>query len=413
MRVLLINNCHYRRGGADVVYLNTGQLLASKGHDIAYFSTISDKNEPTKYSSYFINDVDALKLNFLEQIFKMPRKLYSSEAKGKLIKLLNKFRPDIAHIHLYKGGLTASILPVLRKYKIPTAISLHDYSLICPHNILVDGDDNLCERCLNSTPFNCVIHRCNRKNIFYSGVNYIEYVINNKLFRPEAFFNKFICVCRFNLEKHRNLINIEDKLVHLYNFSPDLENIVPNHEKGDYFLFYGRLKKIKGILSLIDAWKGVSGGLKLKVAGEGNLYLEIEQKIRNEKINNVELLGHKLGDELNNLIKNASFIIVPSECYENNPMTIIEGYSFGKPIIGTKIGGIPEIIEEGKTGFTFEIRDVKKLSSLIEFAGKINSKDYNEMSINARLYAEKHFLAESHYQNLLVIYNEAINQYEK
>lgn len=173
----------------------------------------------------------------------MPRKLYSSEAKGKLIKLLNTFKPDIAHIHLYKGGLTASILPVLRKHKIPTVISLHDYSLICPHNILVDGDDNLCERCLKSTPFNCVIHRCNRKNIFYSGVNYMEYVINNKLFRPESFFDKIICVCRFNLEKHKIKINIKDKLVQLYNFSPDLENIVPNHEKGDYFLSMGDLKR--------------------------------------------------------------------------------------------------------------------------------------------------------------------------
>jgi glycosyltransferase involved in cell wall biosynthesis len=94
-------------------------------------------------------------------------------------------------------------------------------------------------------------------------------------------------------------------------------------------------------------------------------------------------------------------------------MTIIEGYSFGKPVIGTKIGGIPEIIEEGKTGFTFEMRNAKKLTNLIDFAGKIKSKDYSEMSINARLYAENYFSPKSHYQKLLAIYKETIDQYEK
>jgi glycosyltransferase involved in cell wall biosynthesis len=412
MKVLLINNCHYRRGGADVVYLNTGELLSKMGHDVSFFSTNSPKNEPTRYSEYFIDDIDALELSFTRQLLSTPRKLYAFMAKRNIEKLIRDTKPEIAHIHLYKGGLTASILPVLRRNKIPVIITLHDYSLLCPRNIMIDGDDNICEQCLKR-PFNCVIKRCNRKNIFYSTINYIEYEINNKIFRPKKYFDRIICVCRFNLEKHQIKTSIKDKLVCLYNFSMYLQNIVPNHEKGDYFLFYGRLKKIKGILTLIDAWKGVSGDLKLKVAGEGNLSLQIGQQIQNEKIKNVELLGYKLGDELTKLIKNASFIIVPSECYENNPMTIIEGYSFGKPVIGSNIGGIPEIIEEGKTGFTFEMRNSKKLTSLIEFAGKISSQDYIEMSNNARSYAEKHFSPENHYQKLLAIYNETIDHYEK
>jgi glycosyltransferase involved in cell wall biosynthesis len=412
MKVLLINNCHYRRGGADVVYLNTGELLRKMGHEVIYFSTNSPKNESTRFSDYFVNDVDALELNFVKQFFNVPRKLYSFNAKKNLQKLIGDTKPDIAHIHLYKGGLTASILPVLRKNNIPVVITLHDYSLLCPRNILIDGDGKICEKCLKR-PFYCVIKRCNRKNIFYSTINYIEYEINNKIFKPKKYFDRIICVCRFNLEKHKIKTNIKDKLICLYNFSLNLQNIVPNHEKGDYFLFYGRIKKMKGILTLIEAWKGVSGGLKLKVAGEGDLYQQIEEKIQNEKIKNVELLGYKLGDELLKLIKNASFIIVPSECYENNPMTIIEGYSFGKPVIGSNIGGIPEIIEEGKTGFTFEMQNAKKLTSLIQFAGKINSKEYSKMSINARFYAEKHFSPENHYQKLLAIYNEIIDQYEK
>jgi len=413
MKVLLINNCHYRRGGADVVYLNSGKLLESKGHEVAFFSTASPQNEPSRFSEYFVEDIDALKLNFIQQLYRMPRKLYSSMAKKNLGKLIEYIKPDIAHIHLYKGGLTASILPVLKRFKIPTVITLHDYSLLCPRNIFVNGDGNICEKCLNSHPFNCVINRCNRKNIFYSFINYVEYEINNELYKPETYFDKIICVCKFNFDKHMFKIKLRNKLVQLYNFSPDLSHSVPNHVKGNYFLFYGRLKKFKGILTLIEAWKNLSINLELKVVGEGNLFKQIEKSIHDDKMMNVSLLGYKSGEELNDLIKNASYIIVPSEVYENNPMTIIEAYSFGKPVIGSEIGGIPEIIEEGKTGFSFEMGNVQKLVEIIEYAGKLNNADYEILSANARSYAERNFSSDNHYESLMAIYRNTIDMYEK
>lgn len=414
MNILLINNCHYRRGGADVVYLNTGMLLENNGHNVAYFSTISKQNLPTEYSGYFVEDIDALKLNFIKQLLKMPVKLYSTEAKKNLTRLLKSFRPDIVHIHLYKGGLTASILPVLKNFKIPVVLTLHDYSLLCPRNILVDGDGNLCERCVNGSTLNCIIHRCNRKNIFFSIVNYIEFKINNSFFRPEKYFDRIICVCKFNLTKHLSKTNIRHKLVHLYNFSYGLKQINPLNEKGDYYFFYGRLKKIKGILTLIDAWKEISNkSLKLKIAGDGNLYDHIENRIKNESIQNIELLGYKSGNSLEELIRNASFIIVPSECYENNPMTIIEGYSYGKPVIASHIGGIPELIEEGKTGFTFEMGNVKSLKNLIDSASRITADEYRKMSLEARLFVEKYYSQEIHYEKLINIYQETINGYEE
>ncbi|HQG76873.1 MAG TPA: glycosyltransferase [Bacteroidales bacterium] len=414
MKVLLINNCHFRRGGADVVYLNTGMLLEEYGHDVAYFSTNSVHNIHSGYSGYFVDDVDALQLGFLKQLLNMPRKLYSVQAAKNLERLLKDFKPDIAHIHLYKGGLTASILPVLRKFRIPVALTLHDYSLLCPRNIFVDGDGNLCERCLFGTTFNCVIHRCNRKNIFYSTVNYIEYIINNVFFKPEKYFDQIICVCKFNLEKHLTRPKIRERLVLLYNFFYDQKGIVPLHEKGDYYLFYGRLKSIKGVVTLIDAWERLSDkNLKLKIAGDGNLFNYLENRLKNRNITNIELLGHKTGDELEQLIKNSSFVIVPSECYENNPMTIIEGYSFGKPVIATHLGGIPELIEEGKTGFSFEMRNIEGLKNLIEFTSRLSDDEYRTMSLNARQFVEEYYAKEVHYEKLLNIYKETVAGYEK
>ena len=413
MKVLLINNCHYRRGGADVVYLNTGALLSNKGHEVIHFSTNSAKNETNKYSDYFIDDVDALKLSFAGQIFNAPRKLYSFKAKRNLERLISSSKPDIAHLHLYKGGLTASILPVLRRNKIPVVITLHDYSLLCPRNIMLDGDGEICERCLYSHTFNCVLKRCNRKNFFYSTISFIEYEINNKIFRPQKYFDRIICVCKFNYEKHLIETNLKDRLVQIYNFFPEINKIIPDQEKGKYFLYYGRLSNEKGIKTLINAWGELDSKYELKIAGDGNLYKELESEIHNHKEKNIELLGYKKDEELVNLIKKASFVIVPSECYENNPMTIIEAYSMGKPVIGSKVGGIPEILIDKKTGFLFEMRNIVELRSTIEHAFSITSKEYESLSKAARQFADEHFSEELHYIQLLKAYSDAINHYNK
>lgn len=408
LKVLLINNCHYRRGGADVVYLNTGDLLESRGHEIAYFSTRSQYNYSTQYSEYFVRDIDALKLNFVEQLVYMPRKLYSREAQLKLGKVVDDFKPDLAHIHLYKGGLTAAILPVLRKKKVPTVITLHDYSLLCPRNIMIDGDGKICERCLTATRLNCIYHRCNRKNLYYSIVNYIEFVLNNDLFKPRDYFSRIICVSRFNYLKHGNHPLFAERFVHLYNFYPLLSQSNPKTIKGSYFLFYGRLAPEKGVMTLINTWKKLSKDIHLKIIGEGVMSAQIKDEIRVSNLDNIEFLGFRKGEELFSFIRDASFVLVPSEWYENNPLTIVEAYSVGKPVIGSNIGGIPELIIEGKTGFLFEMGNSGALEEKIKTAAKMNDSNYLEMSEAAYRFACDKFSEKDHYRDLLKIYRDVI-----
>lgn len=412
MRVLLVNNCHYRRGGADVVYLNTGELLSRMGHDVSYFSTNSPKNEPTKYSEYFINDVNVLELGFTKQLLSTPRKLYAFEAKRNLGKLIRDTKPDIAHIHLYKLGLTASILPVLRKNRIPVIITLHDYGLLCPRNIMIDGDGNICEKCLYR-PFYCVIKRCNRKNIFYSTINYVEYEINNKIFKPQKYFDRIICVSKFNCQKHSMRPKLRDRLVHIYNFSPEIKTNVPDHKKGEYFLYFGRLSDEKGVKTLVKAWKELDPGYKLKIVGEGKQYQELVKEVRDNKEENIDLMGYKTGEELKGIVRNASFVIVPSEWYENNPMTISEAYSMGKPVIGSNVGGIPEILMDKKTGFLFEMRNAGDLVSKINQAFSLTAGEYELLSKNARQFAEDNFSEETHYMQLIKVYTEVIDDFRK
>ncbi len=409
IKVLMINNCHYRRGGADVVYLNTGDLMESRGHDVAYFSTKSQYNYPSHYSDYFIRDIDALKLNFIEQLMFMPRKLYSWEANRNLKKVIDHFEPDLAHVHLYKGGLTAAILMVLRKKKIPTVITLHDYSLLCPRNIMIDGAGKICERCLTATRLNCIYHRCNRKNLYYSIVNYLEFVLNNDIFKPKNYFNRIICVSKFNYLKHSSHPLFRDRFLHLYNFYPLLSQSNPNTEKGSYFLFYGRLAPEKGVMTLINTWKRLGKEVKLKIIGEGVMSVPIKDELKKSNLTNIEFLGFRKGDELFGYIRKASFILVPSEWYENNPLTIIEAYSSGKPVIGSNIGGIPELILEGRTGYLFSMGDSAELEEKINKAVNLSDKEYLAMSETAYGFACDKFSEKTHYHELLNIYKEVVN----
>jgi glycosyltransferase involved in cell wall biosynthesis len=408
-KILMINNCHYRRGGADVVYLNTGDLMESHGHDVAYFSTKSQYNYPSPYSEFFVRDIDALKLNFIEQLLFMPRKLYSWEANRKLKKVIDHFEPDLAHIHLYKGGLTAAILPVLRRKNIPTVITLHDYSLLCPRNIMIDGKGKICERCLTMTRLNCIYHRCNRKNLYYSIVNYLEFVLNNDIFKPKNYFNRIICVSKFNYLKHSSHPLFRERFLHLYNFYPLLSQSNPKTVKGSYFLFYGRLAPEKGVMTLINTWKRLGEEVQLKIIGEGVMSAMIKDEIKNNNLTNIEFLGFRKGEELFSYIRNASFVLVPSEWYENNPLTIVEAYSSGKPVIGSNIGGIPELIIEEKTGYLFSMGDSMELEAKINKAMQLTEGDYLEMSETAYRFACDKFSEKTHYRDLLNIYREVIN----
>jgi glycosyltransferase involved in cell wall biosynthesis len=243
----------------------------------------------------------------------------------------------------------------------------------------------------------------------YSTVTYLEYNINNTFFRPEKCFNKIIAVSKFNFQKHSLKESLKDKLVHLYNFFPGLEETKPNPIKGNYFLYYGRLSNEKGLNTLISAFSKLDDRFQLKVIGTGPLKEDLEVTVKNLGVNNIEFHGYKNGDELNQLIKNSSFVIVPSEWYENNPLTIVEGYSMGKPVIGSNAGGIPELISDNNTGYLFEMSNLNSLIQKIVSAQSLNQLEYDNMSKKARQFADHHFSDEVHYKKLIDIYKEMLS----
>ena len=409
--MLQINNCHYNRGGADTVYLNTGRLLQNNGNDVCYFSIRNSQNEETSCQKYFVEGVDFVGLSFLSKILNVPRFFYSNESKRKLEELIRDFKPEIAHIHLYKGGLTPSILGVLKRNKVPVIVTLHDYGFLDPHNLLLDGNLEISEKCINGSAFNCVRDKSNRNSYLLSLVSTLEYIYHSKLYPFDKCFNTIVAVSKFSQALHLKSNKFDWSIDHLYNFSPLLhEKQVLVNQEANYLLYFGRLSKEKGIKTLVHAFRKLGFPVHLKIVGTGLMEDELKSYVQNNGLTNIELLGFKKGSELSKLIRESRFVIVPSQWYENNPMTIIESYSLGVPVIGSRIGGIPEIIQEGITGFTFEMGSVEDLVAVLMKGLTLSAEDYGRFKNNAKNFAERNFSPQAHYAELIDLYNKTIEK---
>ena len=409
MRILEINQCHYRRGGADIVYLNTGKLLESKGHQVAYFSTANSKNENTCYSKYFLENKDLRNIPFSEKFGSIRTYLYNKEAKEKLTQLIKDFKPDVAHVHLFYAYLSVSVLETLKQYNIPIIHTVHDYRLLCPVNTLMDKNKKICEKCAKGSSLNCVAKKCSEGSLSQSTMLALEAMYWSNFKSPLSYIDHFHFVSNFCLQKHLEYLpELKSKSSIHCNFSEIKENKSVERSKG-YFLYYGRLSFQKGILTLVKAWKEVPANINLKIVGTGDQINPIKEFIIQHSLNNVAILGYKSGEELNQLVQNARFVIVPSEWYENNPMTIIEAYHLGVPVIGANIGGIPEIIQLGKTGFIFESKNSSSLNENIKKANSINSATYQSMRKNCINYAGQYFSQESNYKYLLNLFEKLMD----
>lgn len=412
MKILFLNNYHFRRGGADSIYLNTLALFKERGHKVEAFSLKHPENLPDKNEGLFPEYHSLLSKGLIDRMRSFQNYFYSYKVKRQLIKLLDEFEPDIVHSHLLYGGLTSSALSIFKQRNIPVIYSAHDYKLICPNHAFLVNGKNICESCKGKRYYNAALNKCNKNNFLYSVVIALESYFRDFFFPINTHLSKVVASCDFGLKKHVEFRpDLSEKLTYLFNFAPDLYNVNPEYKRGEYYLFFGRLSSEKGLFTLIKAWKKLNKSIKLVVAGAGPLTPQLEDYINENHLSNVELVGYKSGIELSRIINKASFIVTPSEWYENNPMTIIEGFSYGKPAIGSNLGGIPELINNNQNGFIFQYGDVEALANCINESVNISNEEYLILANNARKFAEINCSPEGHYNSLLNLYSDSIENY--
>ncbi len=405
MKILQINNFHYRRGGSESVYFNTAELLKRKGHEVIFFSSNMPENLPCEQSKYFITNI-----NNVSRWKGVQNYFYNREAKEKLKKLIEAEKPDIAHAHLFWGNISPSIFSVLKKHKIPLVHTAHDYRMVCPAYTFTDISGNVCEKCQGKRFYWCAVKRCSKGNILESLIMAVEMYFRNVYFSPVKNLDGVIYVSNFAKQKHLQYNPGFSKVpdIVLYNFVEQSNRHYLAQNERKYFLYFGRLSHEKGLHNLIEAFRRMPD-LPLKIVGTGPEEQELNDYVSSNQIRNIEFLGFKTSNLLKKIVSEAEFVIVPSEWYENNPMTVIEAYSMGVPVIGAKIGGIPEILPDGKTGFLFTPKDVEDLKNVVALASKLNEHEYKSMSDNALQFAADNFDESSYYQKLIDFYEKVIS----
>lgn len=410
MKVLLIDVYNFNKGGAETVCFNTGKLLEEHGHQVVYFALKWEKNNPSPYSKYFPESKETRK-GPLKQVKNMVNYFYHFEAAKKMEQLIEDERPDIAHIHLMWGQITPSIFPVLRKHRIPILLTVHDYRIVCPAYLFRDGHGNICEACKGENFYKCITHTCCKGSKLLSAVMAAEMYFRNRFFNPAKYIDGFMYVSNFSRDKHEQYMPAlkAKQNITLYNFSCEIAKSPKTLSENKYYLFYGRLSDEKGVATLLRAFKDIPQ-CKLKIVGTGPKEQELKDFAKLSGMKNVEFLGFKRGQELMDLVKKAHFVIVCSECYENNPMSIIESYSYGTPVIGSRIGGIPEIVVEGKTGYQFVCGDSDDLRKKVEFADSLSAEDYSCLSAGTLTFAHDNLSLKSYYPKLIAFYNQFLKK---
>ena len=402
MKILNVNNYHYVRGGSDRHYLDLGELLIKNGHEVVWFST-SFQKEPAK-GAYFVAPGDFKRLS-VKNVFNF---LYSYSARNKIQQIIKIEKPDIAHLHIYYGHFTSSILAPLKNAGIPIIQTLHDYRLICPANNLASHGET-CEACRGWFLFQSGIKKCHQDSFSRSCLSALEVYVS-RMNGAESKIDHFVAPSNFLRNKLIQYGMNPKKISTIHNFIR-VADYEPGDLVGEYFVFLGRLEKIKGVFVFLKAAARLPS-TQFLIVGTGECEKEVVDFVEREKLKNVRLLGYKNKQEIKEVLKGAIGLVVPSLCYEIFGLVILEAFAMAKPVLGADIGGIPELIDHGTDGFLFRPGDVDGLVKAILWL-KTHPNEASRMGLKGREKVERRFDSAVYYPKLMDIYKRLTNEARK
>ena len=390
---------YHIRGGSERYQFALAQLLHHYGHQVIPFAAEHPKNKITPWSKYFPRRID------FEQ--PTPKDLlefvYSRSAALSMESLLCDHQIDLAHLHIYYGQLTTSILSPLKKADVPIVQTLHEYKIVCPvYTLLSDG--NICQACNGHAFWQATLKRCNRGSLSRSILSTVESSVS-KMLGSVSKIDHFIAVSDFQREKLIELGLSADKVTTVHNFI-DTSDYQPSTALGEYFLYFGRLEQSKGIFTLIEAASLIKD-TPLLIVGDGTARPKLEKLIQERELNHISLLGFKHTQELQKLIRHSICTITPSQWYETFGLTLIESFAHGRPVIASRIGGMTEIVTDGIDGYLVHPGDVEQLRERMLWMAE-HLTQAREMGLAGRRRVETHFNSKNHYQKLISVYQKVL-----
>lgn len=392
-KILLVNKFYYNRGGDCIQTINLRKILEENGHEVAVFSMQFSQNIPSGYDNYYPSEVSFSggiknKLKAAARIFGI------GDVKKQFLKLLKDFNPDVVHLHNIHSYISPVVAKLAKRHGCKVIWTMHDYKLACPsYSCLYNGKP--CELCLTDK-MGVLKTRCMKGSLVASILAYLEarYWNLKKLIK---YTDTFICPSEFMGQMMIKAGIPKSKIVVKSN--PILEQkdtSVVKENISDYYCYVGRLSQEKGVETLLKAASELP--YKLKIAGSGPLEEEFRNRYSSDKI---EFLGQISREEVVTLLSKAMFSVIPSEWYENNPGSVIESLCMGTPVIGAKIGGIPELISEDN-GLLYEAFNKESLSNAISVMA-IKYLEYNREAMTKK--ANMRFVAQNYYNEIKLIYS--------
>lgn len=401
--VLNVNNFHYVRGGSDSYFFELSRLLKERGHRIGTFSSESELDvENDLKVAGCPSGVDTSRAAGLGNV---RRFLYSSDAARKMEQAVSKFRPDVAHLHIYYGQLTASILAPIHRQGIPLVQTLHEYKLVCAtHGLYANGQ--YCDRCQGHAHWKALLEKCNRGSLSRTALSVAEAYLANAL-GDRRLVDRYIAVSEYQKRTLLRLGLPGEKLRVVHHFADAAEK--PADGPGSYFLYVGRMVREKGIVELLHAYAQLDKPRPpLVLVGGGSDAELIGREIAALKLTGeVVLAGHKNKAELAELYRQCICAINPSRLNETFGLTVLEAMSYGRPVIASNVGALPEMVRHMDTGILVESRAESELARAMELLWR-QPAEAMRMGLAAWQMVRDEFSKDAHYRKISSVYREVL-----
>lgn len=381
----MVHNSYQHPGGEDAAVRAEYQLLRSRGHKVVSYRRSNDELK---------------RMSKAEQLFLVKDIVYCTESKREIRELIEKEQPDVAHVHNTFMMISPSIYDACRELNVPVVQTLHNFRLLCPGWTLA-RDGQVCEECVDHGLWRSVLHGCYRDSSLMTGAVALMLQVHRNRGTWKDQVDGYVALSHFARHKFidgglpANKLHVKPNFVF-----PDPEE---REKPGDYALFVGRLSHEKGASTLLQAWEKLHSKVPLMMVGDGPLRKSLEVDAANRSLTDVSFMGWLSTEEARHAIKNACFTITPSICYEGFPMSIAESFACGTPVLCSALGGMQEIVENGRSGLHFAAADAEQLAATVEWAWTHRSR-LAEMGREARQQYANNYTPERNYQRLMEIY---------
>jgi len=401
MKVLQINKFLKVVGGAETYMFQLSKALKAFDVEVKFWGMEDEGNTVNDFPGLEAETIDFQNQKLLNKLSSAIGTIYSKTNKSKIAKVLDSYKPDIVHIHNYNFQLTPSILPEIKKRGIKVVQTIHDSQMVCPYHRLYNFQrDEVCTKCVKGSFINCVKDRCFDGSVFKSAIGALE----STFYHSFGYYNKYIDTYISPSYFLANLIEnrVKKEIVVIPNFTQVKYNSSTEPLQKDYYLYYGRISDEKGILELIQIFKETS--LNLLIVGKGPLEEKVDERIKNSP--NIEYIGPKYGDDLFKIVKQAKFVIQSSKWFENCPMTIIESFSLGVPVIGSNHSGFKDLIQDEITGYLIDFNNKEDTVNRLK---DIDLKDVSELKKNVTRYYNDNLSESIHLEKIISVYKNTLN----